>query len=218
MNKLKINKTANNIVWVEAWIKQAHPSLDFEISAEPHNGKWKCEFDIPTVNKTVKSISNTEVNAMLNAAKKARKIINEYLVDRPELKGIVGDYWSKGWIIEEDESGSFLGLGRSDKVIRSESEKYIQRIGASRRAIETALDKVEKIFNYRGNLNIQVIDKKLLGDNPDLKELEQRVWDNYKEMYGMDDKLPKWQATCVTDSNIIFVRYQDKVIDMKEVN
>ena len=218
MTKTKISKIANNIVWVEAWIKQAHPSLEFEISAEPYKNKWKCEFDIPMVCKTVKSISTTEVNAMLDAAKQARKLIGEYLDTHPELKNKVDKYWTKDWIIDGDENGNFIGLGRSHKANQSESDKFIQRIGAARRAIDTAINKIEKIFEYRGSLNIQVIDKKLIGDNPNLQELEQKVWDNYRKMYGMDDKLPRWQTAHVTDDSIVFVRYQDKVIDMKEVN
>lgn len=218
MTKTKINKSANNIMWVEAWIKQAHPSLDFEISAEPHKNKWKCEFDIPTVNKTAKSVSTTEVNAMLNAAKQARKLINEYLKVHPELKNIVDKYWIKDWIIKEDDNGNFLGLGRSSKAYKRESDAFVQKIGAARRAIETALSRIDKIFDYRGGLNIQVIDKKLIGKNPNLRELEQKVWDNYRKMYGMDDMLPCWQTAHITDDSIIFIRYQDKVVDLKEVN
>lgn len=218
MTKTKTNKTANNIMWVEAWIKQAHPSLEFEISADPYKNKWKCEFDIPTVNKKVTSISNTEVNAMLSAAKKARKLINEYLVNHPELKNIVDKYWTKNWKIKEDENGNFVSLSRKSKAVKQESERFVQNVGTAGKTIETAIEKIERLFNYHGSLNIQVIDKKLLGDNPDIQELEQKAWDNYKKMYGMKDDLPRWQTVCTTDDNIIFIRYQDKVIDMRKVN
>lgn len=218
MTKVKISKTANNIMWVEAWIKQAHPSLDFEISAKPFKSRWICEFNIPTVNKSVKSISTTEVNAMLNAAKQARKLINEYLNNHPELKDIVDKYWAKGWVIEEDENGNFMSLGRSQKSIKSDNDKFAQSITSLGKIIETAMNKIERLFDYRGSLNIQVIDKKLLNGNSNLREIEEKAWDNYRKTYCMDDNVARWQTTHVTDDSVILVRYQDKVIDLKEVN
>ncbi len=218
MTKTKTSKTANNIMWVEAWIKQAHPSLDFEISAKPYKGKWICEFNIPTVNKIAKSISSTEVNAMLNAARKARKLINDYLEGHPELRNMVDKYWERDWIIEEDENGYFMSLCRSQKAIRKESKKFVQKIELLKRVIDTAIDKIEKIFDYRGSLNIQVIDRKLLSKDLNLQEIEQKAWDNYRKTYCMDNDLPRWQTTHVIDDNVILVRYQDKVIDLKEVN
>ena len=109
-------------------------------------------------------------------------------------------------------------LSRKSKAIKQESEKFVQNVGTVGKTIEKAIEKIEKLFNYHGGLNIQVIDKKLLGDNPDIQELERKVWDNYKKMYGMNDDLPRWQTVFTTDDNIIFIRYQDKVINMRKVN
>ena len=218
MTKIKTNKSANNIMWVEAWIKQAHPSLDFEISAETYKGKWKCEFEIPIVNRVVKSISTTEVNAMLNAAKQARKLISGYLINHQETKITVDKYLAKDWVIKEDEKGHFVSLSRSQRAIRKDSAVFVQKIELLKRVIDTAMNRIEKIFDYRGSLNIQVIDRHLFGNNLKLQEIEEKAWNNYRKTYCMDNDLPRWQTTHVTDDNVILVRYQDKVIDVKEVN
>ena len=83
----KKNKSAPTMMWVEYWVEHVDPSQDmFEIWADAlPNGKWKCEIELPLINKTVKSIATTQVNAMKNASDKAAKLINEYMKEHPEL-------------------------------------------------------------------------------------------------------------------------------------
>ena len=217
MTKIKTNKTANDIMWVEAWIKQAHPSLDFEISADKFGHKWKCEFDIPTVNKRVECISNTEVDAMLEGASLARKLIDEYLMIHPELKNIVDKYWSKDWLIEQDENGNFKKIFRDPNVRKNEGERFAQNISTVKRIIENALEKANEVFDYSGSFNIQVIDKKLFDSSLKLEEIERKVWDNYEKAYGTDMNAT-WQTMFVTDDCFIFIRYQTRIIDREEMN
>ena len=65
-NKNKIKQNANNIMWVEYWIRQAHPTFkNYELSIERYDDyRWICEITLPIINKTVRSISETEINAM----------------------------------------------------------------------------------------------------------------------------------------------------------
>ena len=219
MNKVKINKCANNLMWVEFWVKQAHPSIEFEIGADPYKDKWKCEIVIPTINKTVSSTSSTEVNAMLNASKKARRIIEEYIKDHPELN-FKDKYWSTNWEIEEDEEGHFMSLGKTSKYRKTEGEKFIKKIGVSRRAIETAIQKIARVFGAGKGLFIQVIDRSLLGQDRHLPYLEEQVWKNYEKEYGLDPLKPKWTSSQLTDESAIFVMLTDEsmVIDKTKLN
>ena len=76
MENIKIKKNANNIMWAEYWIQKAHPSFeDYELSASKYDDyRWICEIELPLINKTVKSISEKEVNAMFNASEKAANL------------------------------------------------------------------------------------------------------------------------------------------------
>ena len=58
MEKIKFKKNANNIMWVEYWIRKAHPSFEeYELTADKYDDcRWICEINLPLINKTVKSI------------------------------------------------------------------------------------------------------------------------------------------------------------------
>ena len=107
------------------------------------------QFDIPTVNKTAKSVSTTEVNAMLNAAKQARKLINEYLKDHPELKNIVDKYWAKDWIIGticsllEREAENIISAESIFGKVPNSSQKNTQRF-SSLPPFSSATDKISR--------------------------------------------------------------------------
>ena len=113
MENQQFKKNANNIMWVEYWIRKAHPSFEeYELYAEKYdNYRWICEIELPLINKTVKSISEKEVNAMLNASEKAAKLINEYMKEHPELV-IKNSFKGKRWEIVSDENGKFLSMGK----------------------------------------------------------------------------------------------------------
>ena len=216
--KVKINKCANNIMWVEAWVKQAHPSVVFEIGAEPIEDKWVCEFSIPTVNKTVKSISSTEVNAMLNSAKKARKLIEDYMMEHPECKITIDEHWSKNWEIKEDDEGHFVSLGRSGLVREKEGIVFIKRMAAVRRAFEVALMKASKLLGSTEGLNVQILDKRLFSDDADVREIEDQIWERYETEQGADNFSPSWATAIRTDDNLIFIRYQEEKNRKEDAN
>ena len=67
LTTMKKNKSATTMMWVEYWVEHVDPSQDmFEIWADAlPNGKWKCEIELPLINKTVKSIATTHVETMV---------------------------------------------------------------------------------------------------------------------------------------------------------
>ena len=118
---------ANKILWVESWVNKADPNInDFELCAESlPNGKWRCEVYLPLINETVKSTSSTEVNAMLNASRKAAKLIDEYMKDHPELE-ITNEFKGMPYLIESDENGRYKSIGLSSEYRRKEGEKMFK--------------------------------------------------------------------------------------------
>ena len=117
---------ANKILWVEYWIQQAHPSYkDYELSAEKYDDKrWICKLELPLINRTVQSISKTEVNAMINAADKATRLIDGYMKEHPELK-IKNEFKGKPYLIHSDRNGRYKSIGLSSEYRARIGKKMI---------------------------------------------------------------------------------------------
>ena len=77
-----------------------------------------------------------------------------------------------------------MSLGKTSKYRKTEGEKFIKKIGVSRRAIETAIQKITRVFGSGKGLFIQVIDRTLLGQDRHLPDLEEEVWQSYEKQYG----------------------------------
>ena len=176
MEKKTINKNANNIMWVEYWIQHVNPSLeDYEIAAERYdNYRWICEIELPLINKTVKSISEKEVNAMLNAAEKAAKVINEYMKNNPDL-AVRNMFKGMRWEIISDENGKFLSKGMN-KAWKEELDKQISRItNGSIMAIKKAIKRIAKLNGTSKNLFIQVMDRSLFDDKMTVEQISHEI-------------------------------------------
>ena len=99
---------------------------EYELTADKYDDyRWICEINLPLINETVKSISEKEINAMLNASEKAAKLIDEYMKNHPELE-IRNMFKGKRWEINGDENGKFLSMGMSS-AWRSEQGKRFTR-------------------------------------------------------------------------------------------
>lgn len=122
MKKKTLN--GSQILWVEYWIRQAHPSCkDYTIEAtQLENGKWCCEVDIPILNGFVRCKSNTEVEAVMAAAEKAAVIIDRFTKANPwlDIKNIFKD---KPYLIETDANGRILSIGLSGEYRAKEGEE-----------------------------------------------------------------------------------------------
>lgn len=188
MENIKIKKNANNIMWVEYWIQKAHPSFeDYELTADKYDDyRWICEIKLPLINKTVKSISEKEINAMFNASEKAAKLIDEYMKNHPELK-ITNDFKGKRWEINGDENGKFLSMGMS-KAWREEQGKQMMKMTSdSLETVKKAIKKIAKINGTSKNLFIQVLDQSLFGDDETIEEIMHEVNDKIENDYHMSN-------------------------------
>lgn len=152
MENKTIKQNANNIMWVEYWIQKAHPSFeDYELFAERYDDyRWICEIKLPLIEKSVKSISEKEVNAMLNASEKAAKLIDEYMKEHPELK-IINRFKGKRWEIVSDETVK-KAIKKLAKINGTSKNLYIQVLDQSffddnmtvKEILEEVNDKIEK--------------------------------------------------------------------------
>lgn len=204
-SKIKINRPANNIMWVECWVQRVNPTLSFQICAEQNGDQWASEFVLPIVEKEVSVKAKTEVNAMLKAGTKAKKVIKEYIKSHPIYNNLVESYWCHNWEIKEDKEGHFLGLGRSSKARKTEGIEQSEKIGAAVRAIENALDKIAKLYGSSKGFFIHVIDKNAVDENVEIMDLEQEIWQNHVEQYHIDETSMKWSSVRLTDDNILLI-------------
>lgn len=188
MENIKIKKNANNIMWVEYWIQKAHPSFeDYELTAEKYDDyRWICEIELPLINKTVKSISEKEVNAMFNASEKAAKLIDEYMKNHPELK-IINNFKGRRWEINGDENGRFLSMGMS-KAWREEQGKQMMKMTSdSLETVKKAIKEIAKINGTSKNLFIQALDQSLFDDDKTIEEIMHEVNDKIENDYYMSN-------------------------------
>ena len=186
MENQQFKKNANNIMWVEYWIRKAHPSFEeYELYAERYDDyRWICEIELPLINKTVKSISEKEVNAMLNASEKAAKLIDEYMKEHPELV-IRNSFKGKRWEIVSDENGKFLSMGMSS-VWRREQGKLMEKMTKdSLEAVKKAIKRIAKINGTSKNLFIQVLDQSLFDEDKPIRDIMYEVNDKIENDYHM---------------------------------
>ena len=186
MEKQQFKKNANNIMWVEYWIRKAHPSFEeYELYAEKYdNYRWICEIELPLINKTVKSISEKEVNAMLNASEKAAKLINEYMKEHPELV-IKNSFKGKRWEIVSDENGKFLSMGMSSAWRREQGKQMEKMTRDSLETVKKAIKRLAKINGTSKNLFIQVLDQSLFDEDKPIRDIMYEVNDKIENDYHM---------------------------------
>lgn len=122
MKKKTLN--GSQILWVEYWIRQAHPSYsDYTIEAtQLENGKWCCEIEIPILNGFVRCKSNTEVEAVMAAAEKAANKIESF-IKQIRLFDIKNEFKDKPYLIETDNQGRILSIGLSSEYREKEGEE-----------------------------------------------------------------------------------------------
>lgn len=167
--KKTIKQNANKIMWVEYWVRKAHPSYeDYSLVATKVGDKWECAIELPLISKTVKSTSKTEVGAMLNVSEQASKLIDEYMKEHPEVR-IKNRFKGKRWEIESDEDGRLTSIGMNE-VWKQKQDMQIAKIKEeSLKAIKKAINKIAKINGTSENLYIQVLDQSLF-KNKDVEE------------------------------------------------
>ena len=186
MKEIKIRKNANNMMWVEYWINKANPSnAEQEIYAEKYDEfRWICKIDLPLINETVESISAKEINAMLNASKKAAVLIDEYMKEHPEL-AIINRFKGKRWEICGDKDGRYICSGMSN-AWRQEQAKQIQKMDEeSIEAVKKSIKKISKIRGSDNNLFIQVLDQSLFADDASIDDIIEEASEKIQKEYPM---------------------------------
>ena len=188
MEKIKFKKNANNIMWVEYWIRKAHPSFEkYELTADKYDDyRWICEINLPLINKTVKSISEKEINAMLNASEKAAKLIDEYMKNHPELE-IRNMFKGKRWEIVSDETGKFISMGMSNAWRREQGKQKEKMMKDSIETVKKAIKKLAKINGTSKNLYIQVLDQSLFDEDKSIQDIMYEVNDKIENDYHMSN-------------------------------
>ena len=188
MENQQFKKNANNIMWVEYWIRKAHPSFEeYELYAERYDDyRWICEIELPLINKTVKSISEKEVNAMLNASEKAAKLIDEYMKEHPELV-IRNSFKGKRWEIVSDETGKFLSMGMSSAWRREQGKQMEKMTRDSLETVKKAIKRLAKINGTSKNLFIQVLDQSLFDEDKSIQDIMYEVNDKIENDYHMSN-------------------------------
>ena len=186
MENQQFKKNANNIMWVEYWIRKAHPSFEeYELYAERYDDyRWICEIELPLINKTVKSISEKEVNAMLNVSEKAAKLIDEYMKEHPELV-IRNSFKGKRWEIVSDETGKFLSMGMSSAWRREQGKQMEKMTRDSLETVKKAIKRLAKINGTSKNLFIQVLDQSLFDEDKSIQDIMYEVNDKIENDYHM---------------------------------
>lgn len=184
MIKPKTTKSANNIMWVEYWIRKAHPSYaEFNIEAAKYDSyRWICEIELPLINTTVKSICESEINSMCNAAKKAAHLIEQYMNKHSQLK-FENPYKNGHWIINGDEKGNFLSLHQNIIGNKKRANEFRKETTSSINQVKKAINSIGDILGSRNNLFIQVIDQSLFNETQTIEEILEIVSSNIEKEY-----------------------------------
>ena len=176
MNNKTIEKNANNLMWVEYWIRNAHPSFkDYEIYAEKYDlDRWICEIELPLIETKVKSICYTESSAVLNATRRAALLINQYLKDHPELN-IKNEFKGKQYAMEIDKDGRIISCGFSDAQRRQAYKREEKRVQDILNAANKLVEFVEKNSGSTENMFISITNHTLYDDELTIDEILDQV-------------------------------------------
>ena len=180
-----MKKSANKIILVENWISKVDSSNQHcEVRAEQlQEGSWECKIKLSLINKTIIAKSSKEVNAMLMAAEKASKLIDEYMKEHPELT-IENIYEGKPYFIESDGSGRFVNIGFSSKYRRKEGERMMGGMMASMNAIQKAIENIEETYGTDNGTFIQVLDMDWF-DDMSQEDIRDKIYNVLSKEYSI---------------------------------
>ncbi len=199
-----MSKSANKYFWVTYWLEKFGSSPEeAEVMADQReDGKWVCQIQIPLVNKTVKSVSTTEINALYNASIKAARLIDEYLLKNPELA--VKNRFKRGhYEFKETSDGQYKYAGLASEYRKKEGDKMMKMMMDSFKAVEKAVARIKTINGSDKGLFIQVVDKSCFSKESDEREIQNKVYDIINNEYGDYIGI----GSVIVDSHIITIGY-----------
>ena len=185
MATLLTKKSANKIVYVHRWMIHHLKDEDYKSieATQLANGKWTCEIGIPLTGKTVKSTSLDKINAMINAADKATKVIQDYLKQHPEIKWYPLSkfrHWEIGYgehnLVEINLENSY----REKMDIDIENMKQ-----ESVNAVKKAIVRIERVTGVDKQLFIQVIDRALFDKDDSDDDIFKKIFDTMYEEHNI---------------------------------
>ena len=176
---------ANKIAYVERWVMHFGKSKEYdglEANQLP-SGKWVCEIELPLVEQTVKTVASTEINAMLNSADKATKLIKEYLLKHPEVKWIPLSKF-RHWEIEVSEHG-FVSLHLNSEYRKKSGEQMLMMQQESIKAVKKAIARIKRVNGSDKDLFIQVLDRSLFKEDATNDEIYKKIFDTMYDDHGI---------------------------------
>ena len=213
-------QSANKILWVEYWINQVSQDYEeFQLSAEElSNKKWECLIEIPLINEIVVARSSKEVNAMLIAANKASKLIDEFFINHPALK-IENPYKYNHYIILGDENGRFKSIELENKHFKKILDKDAKNVSKTFEEIRKTINRIKKNSKTNKSLFIQVFDKSILKEDQSIDGLIKKLSAYFRKEYGYRVDITD---AVIDDENVIIVGYasnkEDEISIKKAIN
>lgn len=204
MSKLTSVKKANKIAYVDRWNMHFSEDKEFEsvIAEQMPNGKWLCGIELCLINQTIKSVASTEINAMLNTADKATKVIQNYLKNHPEVKWVPLSKF-RHWEINTDEYG-FVSLNQNSDYRKKTGEKMKMIHAETIKAVNKAIARIEKLNGTDKDVFIQVIDRSFFKEGATNDEIYKKLFDTMYDEHNI------FLSTIACDNNnnhIIMVGY-----------
>ena len=187
------NKNANNMMWVEYWIGRFDPHREvIDIwGYEQPNGKWKCEIELPLINKVVKAISKTQTGSMKNATDRAAKLINEYMKEHPECE-LKNKFKGKQYCFTEDEQGHVITVGLSEEAEEAIMRKTRQIATESQKAVKTALEKIKRLNGSEEGVYIETIKLSDVGEDATSQQINMRLWEHFQKAHDYQIQAINW--------------------------
>lgn len=195
-------KPANKFVYVEQWINYiVYPRQDIEAKLLD-NGKWECEINLPVIEQTVRSVSKSEINALLNATSKAYKIIKECMAD-------CGEEFTPFNVYGPNDKYIFYldNVGRAKVSVKEECGKRyhankLKKEQACAKAMEQALAKIKKANGSNDDLFIIVEKRSAFDENYSLEQIGHAI---SHAIYGESCWAISWQSISIVGDHVVAI-------------
>ena len=183
----KTNKTfkANKIAYVNRWVMHFGKDKKFDgVKANQlTDGRWLCQIELPLINQTIEAVATTEINAMLNAADKATRLIKHYLENNPDVKWIPLSKF-RHWEIEMCEHG-FVSLHLNSEYSKKMGQEMLKIQQESIKAVKKAISRIKNVNNSDKDLFIQVLDKSLFNENDTNDDIYKKIFNVLYEQHNI---------------------------------
>jgi len=195
-------KSANKTVYIDHWLTwYGEPRNDGVTATQLSDGRWVCEIKLPLINQTIKSVAKTAANAMENASNKAIPLVEQYLLEHPDIKFI-----SKSLIhhyeFYTDEDG-ITNFRRNPEYSKKNSNDLLKMQLECSKAMAKAVNRIKRVNGTNKNLFVQVIDKSFFGEDDTIEDIQRKI--NRKLFGDSSDWFICWQATSIIDNCVIAV-------------